>query len=66
MLATIGVPLEIGALCAERLAAGDCILTTCETDGGRQRSDERIMRRAGATYLFEPLVLTKAYGERQA
>ncbi|HEU5318433.1 MAG TPA: hypothetical protein VFX49_20135 [Chloroflexota bacterium] len=66
MLATIGVPQAIGLLSAERLAAGDCILTTCETDERRQRSDERMMRRAGASYVFEPVILSKQYGERQA
>lgn len=65
ILATLGVPLDYAALCAQRLVAGDCLLTTCETDLGRTRSDARIMRRHGAAHVFDPYPLEWRYGVRQ-
>jgi hypothetical protein len=62
VLVTVGVPATVGLLCAQRLAAGDCILTTCETDSRRRLSDDRIMRKAGATYFFDTVVMTQSYG----
>jgi hypothetical protein len=56
-LASLGVPERLAARYAERLAAGESILTVCETDPGRARRDERILSRQGAVELFEhPLV----------
>ncbi|HEV2123320.1 MAG TPA: hypothetical protein VGW38_11165, partial [Chloroflexota bacterium] len=47
-LASVGVPVDLSAEFAERLAAGECIVTTCETDEGRWNRDRRILERAGA------------------
>lgn len=56
MLATLGVPLAFAGEYAARLAAGDCILTTCETDAGRWRRDQKIMAKHGGEARFaEPL-----------
>jgi hypothetical protein len=66
MMATLGVPASVAAEFVRKLEAGDCLLTTCETDPGRARRDQNIMRRAGATSMFEPQTLTVEYGVRPA
>ena len=66
MLATYGVVESLAPHVAERLAAGDCVLTTCESDANRARNDERIMKKAGAVRLFDRLELTWRYGVRPA
>ena len=66
MLATYAVAESIAPYVAERLAAGDSVLTTCESDANRARNDERIMKKAGAVRIFDLLPLTWQYGHRQA
>ena len=66
ILASFGVGQSLALVCAERLAAGDCLLTTCESDLNRARSDERIMKKAGAAQVFDRLPLTWSYGDRHA
>lgn len=66
ILASFGVVESLALVCAERLAAGDCLLTTCESDLNRARGDERIMKKAGAVQIFDRLPLTWSYGHRQA
>ena len=66
MLATYGVVESLAPYVAERLAAGDCVLTTCESDANRAKNDERIMKKAGAIQLFDLLELVWRYGVRQA
>lgn len=63
-LASIGVPVDIFAEFAERLAAGECIVTTCETDEGRWNRDRRILERAGATLIRQPEPIVVEYGMR--
>ncbi|HET7772029.1 MAG TPA: hypothetical protein VFN74_24870 [Chloroflexota bacterium] len=66
MLATYAIAESIAPYVAERLSAGDCVLTTCESDANRARNDERIMKKAGAVRVFDLLPLTWQYGHRQA
>jgi hypothetical protein len=63
-LATVGVPVELAPAYANRLAAGECIVTTCETDEGRRHRDRRILVKAGATQFDEPAPLVVEYGVR--
>lgn len=63
ILASFGVVASLASFCADRLAAGDCLLTTCETDANRARDDERFMRKAGAIHLFDLLPLEWRYGD---
>ena len=65
MLATYAVSESLAPYVAERLAAGDCVLTTCESDANRAQNDERIMKKAGAIQIFERLPLEWRYGVRQ-
>jgi hypothetical protein len=65
-LATFGVPAPVAQEYARRLIGGECVLTTCETDPGRSRRDEKILRRAGAQDLFRPIELAMRYGVRKA
>ena len=62
MLATLGVPPLVATEYAARLAGGECILTTCETDDNRAKRDEKIMRKLGARDLFTPVELEVRYG----
>ena len=62
ILASFGVVESHALACAERLAAGDLLLTTCESDANRARSDERIMKKAGASLVFERVPLEWRYG----
>lgn len=55
-LSTLGVPAQYIATYGERLAAGDCLLTTCETDEGRSERDLKIMRKRGGQHLFKSVV----------
>lgn len=66
MLASFGVPADFSRELAGELAAGQCIITTCETEEGRRRRDERLIRKAGATIVhpFEPAPVI--YGVRPA
>jgi hypothetical protein len=62
-VASLGVPASLAATYAERLAGGQSVLTTCETDAGRTRRDAKILKRNGAHDTFEhPLPLD--YGVR--
>ena len=66
MLATYAIVESLAPYVAERLAAGDCVLTTCESDLNRARNDERIMKKAGAIQVFDRLPLEWRYGVRPA
>jgi hypothetical protein len=66
MLATYAIVESLAPYVAERLAAGDCVLTTCESDLNRAQNDERMMKKAGAVQLFDRLPLDWRYGDRQA
>lgn len=66
MLATLGVPREFATDYAARLGAGECILTTCETDEGRWRRDQKIMKDNGGASLFAQPLQPVRYGARQA
>ena len=66
MLATYAIVESIAPYVAERLAAGDCVLTTCESDVNRAKDDERIMRKAGAVQVFDRVALEWRYGVRSA
>ena len=57
---------EIAAEVAAALAAGYCLLTTCETDENRMKRDLKILRKAGATQVFGPISLHVHYGVRPA
>jgi hypothetical protein len=65
VLATLAVPPELAIDYAARLAAGECILTTCETDQGRMRRDQQLLRKVGALHLFTPYEQVVEYGVRQ-
>ena len=66
MLATYAIVEPLAPYVAERLAAGDCVLTTCESDANRASSDERIMKKAGAIQMFDRVPLEWRYGVRPA
>ncbi len=66
MLATLAVPASAATEVAAALAAGYCLLTTCETDENRMKRDLKILRKAGATQVFGPVPLHVHYGVRQA
>jgi hypothetical protein len=66
MLATYAVAESLAPYVAERLAAGDCMLTTCESDANRARSDERMMRKAGAIQIFDRVTREQKYGDHHA
>jgi hypothetical protein len=66
VLATLAVPTDLAADYAARLAAGECALTTCETDEGRMRRDAKLLRQAGAVHVFAPYHQVVEYGVRPA
>jgi hypothetical protein len=57
-LAGIGVPRDLVLPFAERIAGGQVLLTTCETDAGRARRDSRWLRKNGARDVFEQVILS--------
>jgi len=57
-LATIGVPADLAAAYAGRIAAGEVLLTTCETDAGRARRDQTWLMKNGATGVFTRVILS--------
>lgn len=61
-LTVFGVPMQHVDAVAAGLAAGQCLLTTCETDEGRTKRDGQIMRRNGATVLVDVPVYLERIG----
>ena len=55
-LSALGIPAQYIPTFGERLAAGECLFTTCETDVGRVERDLRSMRKHGAANLFKSVV----------
>ena len=55
-LSALGIPSQHIATFAERLAAGECLFTTCETNVGRVERDLQMMRKRGARHLFKSAI----------
>ena len=57
-LATLGIQdTQVIQEFAERIAAGQCLLTSCETDIGRAGGDRRIFLKHGGTTIHEAPIL---------
>jgi hypothetical protein len=57
-LAGVGVPPDLVRDFAERIAGGQIVFTTCETDSNRAKRDARWLKKAGATDAFERVILS--------
>jgi hypothetical protein len=57
-LAGVGVPPDLVQAFAERIAGGEIVFTTCETDSNRAKRDARWMQKAGASDPFERVILS--------
>jgi hypothetical protein len=53
-LVSLGVPSDLIDDYAARLAAGESLVTTCETDRGRAERDIRLLKKCGAGVVFGP------------
>jgi hypothetical protein len=62
-LAGIGVQAPLAQDIAERIVAGEVLLTTCETDGPRAARDKKWMRKYGGADLFEWVVVSPRRGQ---
>jgi hypothetical protein len=56
VLTAIGVPSDLVRGYAERIAGGEVLFTTCETDAGRARRDAKWLRKHGVADLFERVI----------
>jgi hypothetical protein len=56
VLTAIGAPSELVRGFAERIAGGEVLFTTCETDAGRARRDAKWLRKHGGADLFERVI----------
>lgn len=53
-LLSLGIPAALVDEAGARLAAGECLFTTCETDHGRVNRDLHLLKKCGARTVFEP------------
>jgi hypothetical protein len=63
VLAGIGVQPPVAPAIAERIAGGEVLLTTCETDAARAARDKKWMRKFGGADLFEWVVVSPRRGQ---
>jgi hypothetical protein len=56
VLTSIGVPSELVRGYAERIAGGEVLFTTCQTDTGRAQRDAKWLRKHGAADVFERVI----------
>lgn len=62
-LAGTGVPADLAPEFAKRIAGGEILLTTCQTDANRARRDLRWLRKRGAVDVFERQILSPRRGQ---